>query len=443
MGKMLGRKVWMFHESKEAVGTFTGPFLLSASIENVLDTWGGWVSLQEDGNIPELFIHTGGGSIRNVENDEGEQFLVENEISCHWCSELEDSSLDPSPIPLHVQLLIGATKVNELCPLKPATCQPAIRHRLVTLGTRAPSWKTTGRGAGLGGGHWGATATLNVSQTKDDGRNKKQLMIDSWRASKDLQKLNSPWGLELSLCTGIARRVLLRNLMYGDALKYLQVRLPGEWKDIKDVAESISGLSNEQFEKLLQDDLSKEQAEVLKKAVELLILAMEETGVEKDGHTLKLWWPEPNESDTRGLRFTQAQYSGKNPWISMIKDSEHCAVFGMATTRCLQHDDIKVCRHPAGANVVRTWQDVERIMLDTTLIPAEEYCSLPYAKDERYLLWKKQGFLQVVRPMVGDTTVVQLTYFPGWVRPRIVMKKLNKVKEKQGLSDTGQVVLIL
>lgn len=136
----------------------------------------------------------------------------------------------------------------------------------------------------------------------------------------------------------------------------------------------------------------------------------------------------------------------------MIKDSEHCAVFGLATTRCLPHDDVKTCRHTDLPP--HTWSPVQNIMLDTTLTPVEsESTSLPYSKDSRYLLWKRTDILQVTRPRQDAqgvaTEVVQLTYSPGKLRPHIVvnklklMGKLEKVKEKGGWGDPGQGVLIL
>lgn len=165
-------------------------------------------------------------------------------------------------------------------------------------------------------------------------------------AMKDLRILNCPWGLELSLCTGIARRVTLRSLLYGEVLRYLALSLPGEWNNIALLMTSLAEMTSDEFEKMLEGEVLKntKKRETLCKAVELFILAMESTGVQNDGHTLVLWWPERGVPAPRGLHITKAQYSGKNPWIPMIKDGEHCAVFGLATSRCLQHDDIKTCR---------------------------------------------------------------------------------------------------
>ena len=451
MGNMLGRRVWMFHQEKKAMGTFKETFLLSTNIENLLDTWGGWISVQSGHESSEICVHTGGGSITSAQHDESEKGLVvENEVYCHWISELGHPPFERYPISKHAQLLIGATSVNGACSLTVAACQKSIANNLVPLGTRPPSWKTTGRMAGFSGGQW-VNFNTNRSQTKDDGRNLKRLLIDGYQASQDLRKLNSPWGLELSLCTGIARRVLLRHLMHGEVLQYLELGLPGEWNLIATIVATVSQKSDADFEQLLRD-LTREQSEVLKKATELLITAMESTGVGSDGHTLILWWPERNAPAPRGIKIFKTQYSGKNPWIAMIKDSEHCAVFGLATTRCLQHDEVKICRHLD--LLLHPLSPVENIILDTTLTPAEsELASLPYSKDSRYLLWKRADILRVTRARQdaqGITAdVVQLAYSPGRILPPIAVTrlklagKLEHVKEKSGWNDPGQGVLIL
>jgi hypothetical protein len=253
---------------------------------------------------------------------------------------------------------------------------------------------------------------MSGSRTRDDGRNLKKLLIDGQQSHPDLRKLNSPWRLELSLCTGIARRVLLRHLLH------------------------LGGLS-------------KEQVDVLKMVTELLILAMESTGF--DGHKLTLWWLERDNDTQRGFTILKSQYSGKNPWIPMIKGSEHCAVFGLATPRCLQHDDIKTCRH---MNPSQTWQSLENIILDTTLSPADSVLpSHLYLKDERYLIYKGADILRVSKPRLGgaDPCVVHMNYVGSIVsRPQLVMRKsmrwkggLEMVREKQGLSDPGQRATIL
>ena len=96
-------------------------------------------------------------------------------------------------------------------------------------------------------------------------------MYQDWDRTTDLRFLNRPCGLELSLCTGIARRLPLRELFYGDVLEYLRLRLPGEWTRIKSILTNIPGQSQKEFGEWLSK-LTASQTEVMQKATVLLLL---------------------------------------------------------------------------------------------------------------------------------------------------------------------------
>lgn len=134
----------------------------------------------------------------------------------------------------------------------------------------------------------------------------------------DLRVLNRPCGLELSLCTGIARRLPLREFFYGDVLEYLRLGLPGEWTKIESIVTNILGQSEEEFGDWLST-LTDSQTEVMQKATALLLLAMEYTGVET------IWWHEKYEVTPRGLQIKKEQYSGRIHGSLCSKISENAS----------------------------------------------------------------------------------------------------------------------
>jgi hypothetical protein len=169
------------------------------------------------------------------------------------------SDIQADPFPHTAKLLIGATSANLQCPLTCANRHDAIVNKLEYIKCRSPSWKTNQRGLGLGGGQY-ITANVSVTQTRDDGRNLRRHLIDDYRSKKDLRILNCPWGLELSLCTGIARRVKLRSLLYGEVLGYLAMGLPGEWDNIASLVSPLAGMTDDELERMLREEL-KDQAQ--------------------------------------------------------------------------------------------------------------------------------------------------------------------------------------
>ena len=446
MGKMLGRRVWVFHLDKHLIGNTAETFYLATSVEDMLDTWGGSISIEDVVEPVGLSLSVGGGSIVTVKsNDGGFDMAQDGELCCHWTPRLGLSIHSQDLDRADRRLLIGATSVNNKCLLKAEVYQKALSGgALTSMGTRAPGWKTTGRAANLGIGFHGATVGVAGTQTKDDGRSLKVKIFQDWDRTTDLRVLNRLCGLEVSLCTGIARRLPLRELFYGEVLEYLRLGLPGEWAKIQSIVTDIPGKSEEEFGEWLSL-LTDLQTEVMQKATVLLLLAMEYTGVERGGHTLTLWWPEKHEATPRGLQIKKEQYSGKNPWIPMFQDPERCVIFGLATPRCLEHHGVKTCQNttpPANCEAVK------EVMLDTSLIPATPLINaapLSYELNKRYVLWHCRHILRVTRASEATDNVVRLNFVPG--TPYIVMQRLiekwEKVKEKETLGDRGQDVLVL
>ena len=276
MGKMLGRKVWVFHEDEHLIGNTAETFYLATSVGDMLDTWGGSISLEDVVDPDGLFLSIGGGSIITVKsNDEQFDMAQDDELCCHWTPKLGLSVHSQDLSRSDRRLLIGATSVNDCCPLETEVCQRAFSGgELTSMGTRAPGWKTTGRAANLSIGFHGATAGVTGTQTKDDGRSMKVKIFQDWDRTKDLRILNRPCGLELSLCTGIARRLPLRGLFYGEVLEYLRLGLHGDWHKIQSIVTGIPGQTVEEFGEWLSK-LTEPQTLAMQKAAVLLLLAME------------------------------------------------------------------------------------------------------------------------------------------------------------------------
>lgn len=446
MGRMLGRRVWVFHQENHLIGDTAEKFYLATSIENLLDTWAGSISIEDAVEPSDLFLSVGGGSIVSVRPDDAKFDMVQGgEICCHWTPRLGLPVLSRETGRVNRQLLIGGTSVNEECFLKAEVCHQAYSGgALTSMGTRAPGWRTTGRTTNLGIGLHGTTVGVAGTQTKDDGLSLKMKIFQDWDRTKDLRVLNRPSGLELSLCTGIARRLPLRQLFHGEVLEYLKLGLPGEWTKIESIVTDIPGKSANEFGEWLSR-LTISQTEVMQKATVLLLLAMEYTGVERGGHTLTLWWPEKHEATPCGMQIKKEQYSGKNPWIPMFQDPERCVIFGLATPRCLEHHGVKMCQN---TTLPAKCEAMKEVMLDTSLIPATPVINatpLSYDLNKCYILWHCRHILRVTRASGATNDTVRLSFIPG-TPYRIIqrlIKEWEKVKEKETLGDSGQDVLVL
>lgn len=120
MGKMLGRRVWVFYEKPQQPQTTTGQYFLSTNIENLLNTWGGGLSMPENDSNSVISVHTGGGSITRIPKDETCEAVAceENgEVYCHWQFGYVTRDVQLVSFPRNATLIIGATSVNSHSPL--------------------------------------------------------------------------------------------------------------------------------------------------------------------------------------------------------------------------------------------------------------------------------------------------------------------------------------
>ena len=79
MGKMLGRRVWVFHQNERLIGNTAETFYLATSIGDMLDTWGGSISRADVGfGTAEYCLSVGGGSIVTAEPNDGRFDMAED-----------------------------------------------------------------------------------------------------------------------------------------------------------------------------------------------------------------------------------------------------------------------------------------------------------------------------------------------------------------------------
>ena len=439
LGEMLQRPIWVFYTSDRVIDT-TQKFSLSTQIEDLLDLWGGSItSAPQEQQPPKVSIQIGGGKISFID----ERKEAGEEVLCHWTSD-HDIETIASFFPVNNSLLIGVTLENPHCNLTSPICYEHLESSLFFMGTRPPQWKLKGQNFGITAGAKGASASYTVALVKEDGKSRKKRILEHWEKNHSLFVLNEPVGLEVSICTGIARRVPLRRLFHGAVLEHLS-RTVDWWSEVTTILDELATIgSNRIFDEFWRTALSSKQRDVLEAATEVLLFAMEYTGVDKDAN-LVLWWPETDIGGPRAIRLDKATYTGTKTWISMIEDSESCAVFGLLSTRCLEHHELRKCRNSHGNH---DGQLLEKLVLDTSLSPVNtsktiSRITITYDLHKRLELWQQRKTLRVTQAASENGHAVRLEYgarTPAYVRK---MLKYDVVREQQALGDSKQNVVVL
>src|SRR5204862_85751 len=130
------------------------------------------------------------------------------------------------------KLIIGAITTQVSCPLDSAKCRKTSEPYLDHLGTQEDCWRLAERQVLLQDGQYVRLQVGNV-YSKMKGHSLKDAVLDMWTKMPDFRILLHPWGLQVSLCTGVARRVPLRTLIEEPMLSYIDSLSLTDWDGIK------------------------------------------------------------------------------------------------------------------------------------------------------------------------------------------------------------------
>ncbi|EXA33080.1 hypothetical protein FOVG_15685 [Fusarium oxysporum f. sp. pisi HDV247] len=344
-GKMLQRRVFAFKyfeafERSKVLYSPSTQLHLKASPEDLLDTWGpGDLVLHNDDPENLHAISIGGGLIMSTSKESEAQLPV-----LHWSSNQE---LDPTSTPVfprNAKMVIGSRVfVNQSCRVTAEKQIELAARYLVNLGTFPSYWEPSERqlGVGIQGGQ-SAVGILSFAQTwvKKRGMTRKSLIL----AQRPLfiSDLEGPYAVQISFCTGIARRVRLRELLADILPVYVKnlAATPLHWDELIGDSEILQILRDDNFTVRYQGLSRDLQAEFESLAFAVLSL-FRDTGVDKDRENLVIGCIRPKIA----AQCFKIPLKKESLWAQMVADSENVATFAYAATRCFETGRVK-CRGP-------------------------------------------------------------------------------------------------
>jgi hypothetical protein len=407
-----------------------------ASPEDLLDTWGpGQFFIDPTTKTPlHLYgLSIGGGILQSSPGRPG---------VFHW-SDTDEIFCADGTFSINQKLLIGASVAeNETCISDEQNRWENSEHIRVPLGTTRPGWECNGRQLGLQIGHIG-NAQATTTWKKLDGTTLKDLVLNS-SEPLFLPYLQSPWGLQISFCTGVARRVLLRELL-ADLMPIFVEAWPSMATKWEELLEKYSILD-------IFKDKTKDIHEWLKKIptelqnhildiVRTLLRAMKNTGVDRKEEHLQVAWLKQGET----LQCLKIPCEQEWYWARMLADSDTCATFAYITPKCLESEWIK-CRGPTVS-----WSQ-KSSQLETAVY---RYCFQPLVEqrwvlkhDESYTIGKSDSLrVRVYKPSDSDKPRLHICriLIPAAYRFRLdkkIPKSLQKLREKQREESRAESVFI-
>lgn len=324
-GKMLGSPVFVF----TTIPSQTEPAMLYSSCEDLVDTFGqcNIISTDADNRLNTVVgVRIGGGTIFPTKGR-----LPSDQRLFHWGDFPTDID-EPSTFGYTQKILIGAPVTNNGCTLKEEDARREAKAAglLSLVHVLKPFWFKDQVQAGLQGGQY-VNLTAGVVWKRSPGRSLKEAVLDGYALNKSLHFLNDLSGLQFSICTGLARRIPLRELLVEsplfDILDHAGIQA---WDSIK---ENVRELFKAPISHEILRDQCRFPRETLHEACRILLGHLQPTGVGMDGQ-LRILWPT---SDEPGYCFVaDPERHPHFQWCHMIRDSEWCATFAAMTTMCIE-----------------------------------------------------------------------------------------------------------
>ena len=273
-------------------------------------------------------VEVGGGFISSFgEMKKGKE--VANAISkLHWSKEVP--SLDSkAPFSLHTKAIIGMITVNTSCPVDEHRSWLCANVAMDTLGARSSYWERSEAQVGIQGGQY-AIAQFNITWVKRPGTTLKHIHL---QPDINLPFLRSDWGLQISYCTGVARRMSLCELL-ADVIPILIGELlqkPTGWESLHVDHKIVDALRGPNFKEWFDRLVPELQSDVLR-IVRYVLLVLQDTGIDQSGKSLIAIWPREGSP----LGYFRIPCKNGTFWARMLQDSPNCATFAYVTPLCLE-----------------------------------------------------------------------------------------------------------
>ncbi|KAM4062106.1 WD repeat-containing [Hirsutella rhossiliensis] len=355
-----------------------------------------------------------------------------------------------SSIDMKQEILIGGlVTVNTLCGNDEGTCWKASSRRFEELGTYSSYSEPIEYQLGLQGGPDHLAITTNKVWAKRRGKTVKarNLERDDFML---VPFLDFYWGVRVSFCTGVAQRVLLRQLV-ADLLpafaKSLTSKQMKAWWAELESENRILGIFHDRQQPLSDwlCSLSEDHYRFVLGLIRLVLGTLQDTGLSPEGGHFVVAWPQDGVVN-RCFRMSLDEH---NKWTPMLADSDDCATFAYMSNVCLEAGAI-VCRGPNP-----TWQD--RIcLLETAVLCPTSAEPWTLCHEQTYFFHKLDNNLFWVKAQrdaarealpVSLMRLISVQSLPQDIRYRLLFKEEQKrqrrLREKDLQSVPAELVLIL
>ncbi|KAK4892290.1 hypothetical protein LTR27_009124 [Elasticomyces elasticus] len=302
-----------------------------ATAEGLLGTWG-----------PGGMVINGnkGGKCLTMLTLRGGKVCSSGQGRFHWSlGNAPASEADMVTFSTDELLLIGAAvEVNPVCRCTEQECLAKCQSHYLPLGTVAVHMRQQAMEFGVQAGQYGII-TFNTVLEKIPGVSLKEVVLDRLQKGQDyLSFLASSYGLQVSFCSGVARRVRMRDLLAEMLPVYFQRNLVPirSWPRLQDhyhITEVLARGDIRDCLRLMYADDPVCFQDFWSLAFGLTRL-LKETGLDLSNDTFTVAIiPSAADEPLRRVSFDAGRF---HYWTRALRDTDTCATIAYFTLSCLQ-----------------------------------------------------------------------------------------------------------
>ncbi|KAJ4237550.1 hypothetical protein NW757_013251 [Fusarium falciforme] len=280
----------------------------------------------------------------DTEAEAAQQAQAQREQASRPASAVPEAVPEAAPVTIHTG-----------CPRDIEKSYGVSWNYLDELGTTDSCWKLVAVQYFLQGGLHVVGQVGGESQ-KQPGVCLKAKFLDRWDRHMRLADFESRLGLQVSLCTGVARRVPLRILVRDDLMSYIDSLYVNGWEDLKGPARAA--MASKQAFAEWAHNLNHNQRRCLQEVFSHVLYCIKDTGFDKNELHFSILWPYKSAAN----RCFNVQPQDKNEWYTMFKDKEWSATFAVATNQCLVADE-----HPCSEDKEVVWPGIKTLFTSMCL----------------------------------------------------------------------------
>ena len=368
-------KVWVFQRSAARIphppplGKACPPLFILTRMEDLADIWGPVWPAPAGQSSPGMikWYKVSKGVICRVSDRASDK--VENAARCHFYNWQSFQRRRASTISTRAKehylanddlLLIGTRfRENKRCSYTLDDFERNYGYGMGVLGATRSTWELETRGIGISVSKV-VGIVMQGTQKKRPQTSIKEHILEKWRNNPKRANpgiLNQLLGVEISHCTGNARRVRLKDLLLMPTIQsLLQLQCPG-WTTTNWGAAFLNALDSNNPEAIFDvwinyDRWRPEMADMVCNVLEIL----DKTGKGEDGFTAAFL----HNRQERSLVLD----SGRNDWSNLLQDSPLTAAYAVVNQNCIEchapDHSTATCGGPLAYTVLETQLGVEK-----------------------------------------------------------------------------------